>query len=111
MTQTLGFEAWWGELNRELKEIGRGPAQRLDALERLPGRQHADCGGDADHDQHDVSVIYQTSTDLAVCVRETEDGEDIWLPLSQIETAGDEERGEIVTITGPEWLFEDKGLI
>ena len=34
MTQTIGFAAWWGHLNAELKAIGNGPALRLDALER-----------------------------------------------------------------------------
>ena len=30
----------------------------------------------------DLQVIYQTSTERAVCVRETEDGPDVWLPMS-----------------------------
>jgi hypothetical protein len=63
-------------------------------------------------DVADVDVIYQTETALAVCVREDEDGEDIWLPWSQVEIDTDTpERGEPVTITGPEWLLSDKGLI
>jgi hypothetical protein len=62
-------------------------------------------------DMIDVDVIFQTVTARAVCVREAEDSPDVWLPLSQVEIDGDERRGEVVTLTGPEWLIEDKGLI
>ena len=30
----------------------------------------------------DLQVIYQTRTERAVCIRETEDGPDVWLPMS-----------------------------
>lgn len=62
----------------------------------------------------DVSVQFQHKTEKAICVRETEDGEDIWFPLSQIEVdadINDLRRGEIVEISGPEDLIMDKGLI
>ena len=58
-----------------------------------------------------ISVIFQHATARAVCVRETEDGEDIWLPLSQIEVDDDAERGEEIDLTAPDWLLEDKGLL
>ena len=63
----------------------------------------------------DLQVIYQTSTERAVCVRETEDGPDVWLPLSEVEVYRDDEarpaRGDVVTLTGPEWLMVRKGLL
>ena len=33
-------------------------------------------------DLADIQVIYQTRTERAVCIRETEDGPDVWLPMS-----------------------------
>ena len=66
-------------------------------------------------DLADLSVIYQTSTERAVCVRETEDSPDVWLPLSEVEFYRDDEarpfRGDVVTLTGPEWLMVRKGLL
>ena len=63
----------------------------------------------------DLTVIYQTSTERAVCIRETEDGPDVWLPWSEVEVYRDDEarpaRGDVVTLTGPEWLMMDKGLL
>lgn len=64
----------------------------------------------------EISAIYQTETPNAVCVREVEDGPDVWLPKSEIEVEPDIpslplERGAVVTVTGPEWLLEDRGLI
>lgn len=59
----------------------------------------------------DLAAIYQTSTERAVCVREHETSEDVWLPLSLVEVEGhDTRRGSVVTITGPEKLFSEKGL-
>lgn len=67
-----------------------------------------------------VSAIYQTRTDRAICIREVEDGPDIWLPRS-LTTIADgigalfagtpPGRGEIVHITAPEWLLTEKGLL
>ncbi|WP_298623878.1 MULTISPECIES: hypothetical protein [Pseudomonadota] len=59
----------------------------------------------------DIEVIYQTRTERAVCVREIEDGEDVWLPLSQVEVDGPFRRGGTVTLTGPERLLTEKGLL
>ena len=59
----------------------------------------------------DAEVIFQTSTEKAVCVRETEGGPDVWLPLSQVEIAGEPRRGGIVTLTAPEPLLIEKGML
>lgn len=63
----------------------------------------------------DLSVIYQTRTERAVCVRETEESPDVWLPLSEVEVYRDDElpprRHDVVTLTGPEWLLTEKGLL
>lgn len=57
----------------------------------------------------DLSVILVHRTDKAVLVKETEDSEPIWLPLSQVEIDG--EPGDIGEVTLPEWLAVEKGLI
>ena len=66
-------------------------------------------------DVTDVTVIYQTATDRAVCVREDEDGDDVWLPLSEVEIeregGGDLRRGCVAVLTGPERLLTEKGLL
>ena len=66
-------------------------------------------------DLADLSVIYQTRTERAVCIRETEDALDIWLPWSEVEIYREDKatpmRGDVVTLTGPEWLMQEKGLI
>ena len=61
----------------------------------------------------ELEFIYQTQTDRAVCVREDEDGEDVWLPLSQVslDELTEPDRGDAITIVGPQWLFEAKGLL
>lgn len=66
-------------------------------------------------DLADVQVIYQTSTERAVCVREDEDGPDIWFPFADVEVYREDElppsRGDVVTLTGPEWLMVRKGML
>lgn len=62
----------------------------------------------------DVDVIFQHQTERAICVRVDEDSkDDIWLPLSQVETAAHKGlvRGMLVTITAPQRLLEEKGLV
>ncbi|UJX41738.1 hypothetical protein K9F62_03280 [Desulfovibrio sp. JY] len=39
------------------------------------------------------------------------DGEGISLPVSQVEWPEDAERGDMITVTMPEWLAMDRGLI
>lgn len=55
----------------------------------------------------DITVQLPHETDRAVCVRETEDGPDIWLPLSQCEIApceadllGGLARGRVAILAG-----------
>lgn len=57
----------------------------------------------------DLSVIIVHATARAVLVKETEDSEGAWLPLSQVEIDG--EPGRVGTVTLPEWLAREKGLI
>lgn len=64
----------------------------------------------------EIAAIYQTENPIAVCVRETEDGPDVWLPASQVEVEPAVqslplERGSVVTVTAPEWLLVERGLI
>jgi len=65
-------------------------------------------------DIYDLEVIYQHQTERAVCVREIEDGPDIWIPLSLCEIAaktGDLRRGCIAILTAQEGVLQEKGLI
>lgn len=62
----------------------------------------------------DLTVIFQHQTDRAVCIRETEDGKDVWIPLSQCEIEakdGDLARGCVAVLTAPERVLTEKGLI
>lgn len=57
----------------------------------------------------DVTVQLHHETDKAVLVSETGDKKDaVWLPKSQVEI---EAEGGAHTVTLPEWLALDKGLI
>ena len=59
----------------------------------------------------DVAVVRHAETEKAILVSETADKEDaVWLPKSQIEVANDGHKN-FVTVTLPEWLAKDKGLI
>ncbi len=62
-------------------------------------------------DLHDIRVIYQTETAAAVCIRETEDGADVWIPWSQCEVGSPRYRGQVVTLTAPEAVLTEKGLL
>lgn len=57
----------------------------------------------------DLSVIIVHRTAKAVLVKDTEDAEPVWLPLSQVEVDG--EPGTVGEVTLPEWLATEKGLI
>ena len=57
----------------------------------------------------DIETIIVHVTDKAVLVKDSDDDDPVWLPLSQIELEG--EPGEIGTITLPEWLAIERGLI
>lgn len=62
-------------------------------------------------DQYDlipIEGVYKANTEKAVCINIK--GEDIWFPLSQVETPDlDEfERGAEIEIDVPRWLCEEK---
>lgn len=57
----------------------------------------------------DVEAIIVHRTDKAVLVKADEAADGVWLPLSQVEVDG--EPGGIGTITLPEWLATERGLI
>lgn len=63
----------------------------------------------------DLNVIFQTQTERAVCVREDEDGRDIWIPKSQCEISpveGNElRRGKLAMLTAPETILFEKEMI
>ena len=60
----------------------------------------------------DIDVQFQHQTDAAVCVRETEDGDDIWLPKSRCEIYPQTPvRGQFVTLTSDEATLMEKGLV
>jgi hypothetical protein len=58
----------------------------------------------------DVDLHLHHKTAAAALVSDTADPKDaVWMPLSQIELDG--EIGETCTVTLPEWLALEKGLI
>lgn len=67
---------------------------------------------------HDIAVIFQHQTERAVCIRETEHGPDIWIPLSLCEIEpregdllGGLSRGCAAILTASEPVLMEKGLI
>jgi hypothetical protein len=60
----------------------------------------------------DISVQFQHQTEQAVCVRDAEDGEDIWIPKSRCEILqSNPMRGHFVLLTTDETTALEKGLI
>ena len=60
----------------------------------------------------DIEVQFQHQTDAAVCVRATEDGDDIWLPKSRCEIYPQTPvRGQFVTLTADDQTLTAKGLV
>lgn len=57
----------------------------------------------------DISVVLKRETQLAVLVDHGGE-EDAWLPKSQIEIERNDD-GKTHTLTAPEWLLSDKGII
>jgi hypothetical protein len=58
----------------------------------------------------EVTIIRDVDSDAAILVSEDGDEDNaVWLPRSQIEYTTD--RHGLTTVTLPEWLAEDKGLI
>ena len=59
----------------------------------------------------DVACCQHAETDKAILVSETGERDDaVWLPKSQIEIENDSHKN-FITVTLPEWLATDKGLI
>jgi hypothetical protein len=57
----------------------------------------------------DVELNLHAETEKAVAVSDTGDSKDVvWLPKSQIEL---DVHKDTITVTMPEWLAKDKGLI
>lgn len=63
-------------------------------------------------DLHDIKVIFQHQTEAAICVRETEDSRDTWIPKSQCEIEPcHPRRGDAITLTASEKTLTEKGLV
>lgn len=63
------------------------------------------------HDLVDIEVRLHHKSAKAILV--SDDGDEanaVWLPLSQIEI-DDQGKNGVVTVTVPEWLAIDKGLV
>lgn len=58
----------------------------------------------------DVTVQLLRETEKAVQVTDSDPGEAVWLPRSQIEIAP-AETGTLHVVTLPDWLAKEKGLI
>lgn len=56
----------------------------------------------------DVQVLHQTEKSVLVTLDVPDNG--VWLPLSQVELS-ETGIGGIMTVTLPEWLALDKGMI
>lgn len=65
------------------------------------------------HSIVEIEVIYVHQTERGLLVKRDEKEKDgVWLPLSQIEVDSPiQEKGRVITIQGPEWLFIEKELI
>jgi hypothetical protein len=63
------------------------------------------------HELVDLTMQIVRETDKAICVRDAEDRNPVWLPRSQIEVSTDGAPRGCVIVTMPEWLALDKGLI
>lgn len=59
----------------------------------------------------DIAAVRHAETDKAILVSETGEKSDaVWLPKSQVEIENDGHKN-FITVTMPEWLAKDKGLI
>lgn len=58
----------------------------------------------------DLDVEFLAETDAAVKVRDA-DGREAWLPKSQIEWPGSAKLHEVIEVTVPQWLAEEKDLV
>lgn len=60
---------------------------------------------------HMIDMMFELrhETDLAILV--SDGGEPVWLPKSQVEVEPAASPSGLVSVTLPEWLAEEKGLI
>lgn len=58
----------------------------------------------------DICAIVRRRRAKAVLVVHAEEKAPVWLPLSQVEVA-DNPDGRTATITLPQWLAEEKGIV
>jgi len=58
---------------------------------------------------HEFEVEFKHETDLAVLV--VYQGDEIWLPKSQIEGLIPAEEGDEIKISIPEWIAEEKEML
>ena len=60
----------------------------------------------------DIAGCLHEETEKAILFSDTANKEDaVWLPKSQVEVEHDGGQERFVTVTLPEWLAKDKGLI
>ena len=59
----------------------------------------------------DLDVEILGETNMAICIRDDEDGGKIWLPKSQIEIKRNINDRKMAVVTLPEWLAIEKGLV
>lgn len=60
----------------------------------------------------DIAGCLYAETEKAILFSDTADKKDaVWLPKSQIEFTHDGGEERFITVTLPEWLAKDKGLI
>lgn len=59
----------------------------------------------------DIAACRHAETEKAILISETGDKKDaVWVPKSQVEIDNDGHEN-FITVTMPEWLAKDKGLI
>jgi hypothetical protein len=65
------------------------------------------------NDTINIEVTLHADPPLSLAILVSDDGEDnaVWLPRSQIEYDRDAAVGDVITVTLPEWLAMEKGLI
>ena len=59
----------------------------------------------------ELTGITVSATQLAMLFRDDDTGKEVWLPFSKIEDMDASPSSDKVTITVPEWLATEKGLL
>ncbi len=61
---------------------------------------------------YDVRVVFQHQTDKAICVRLDSIAKPVWIPKSQCQMDPENpELNQVVTLTAPERVLTEKGLV